>query len=66
MKIGDLVRYAPVHWGTPLEDRPLFIVVQESIFVSDEVGSLINVQFPGESDVYSIDPQTLEVVNENW
>ena len=28
MKIGDLVTFTPESWGTPIEDRPLYIVVR--------------------------------------
>ena len=66
MKIGDLVTFCPEEWGTPLADRPLGVVIREAHFISEGVGHLIDIKFPGDPDVYSLKPQTLELVNENW
>ena len=72
MKIGDLVRFKPEDWGTPLEDRPLGIVLSEPYRISarwrDDWGDtnaamLVDIQFPGSPEVYSTGPETLEVVS---
>ena len=72
MKIGDLVRFKPEDWGTPLEDRPLGIVLSEPYRISArwrEAGGdtnaamLVDIQFPGSSEVYSTGLNTLEVVS---
>ena len=66
MKIGDLVRFKPEDWGTPLEDRPLGIVLSEPYkFSSSTQAMMVDIQFPGSSDVYSTSLNTLEVVSEN-
>ena len=73
MNLGDLVRFKPEDWGTPLEDRPLGIVLSEPYRISarwrDDWGDtnaamLVDIQFPGSSEVYSTGPETLEVVSE--
>ena len=73
MKIGDLVRFKPEDWGTPLEDRPLGIVLSEPYRISarwrDEWGNanaamLVDIQFPGSPEVYSTGPEPLEVGSE--
>ena len=71
MKVGDLVRFKPEEWGTPLEDRPLGIVLSEPYRISprgrvawgDPV--LVDIRFPGSSEVYATGPETLEVVSES-
>ena len=66
MKIGDLVRFKPEDWGTPLEDRPLGIVVSEPYRISphpERDNLLVDIQFPADPDIYSIGPETLEVVS---
>ena len=65
MKIGDLVRFKPEDWGTPLEDRPLGIVLSEPYKFCAISAWMVDIQFPGSSDVYSTGPETLEVVSEN-
>ena len=68
MKIGDLVRFKPEDWGTPLEDRPLGIVVREPYCGlsphPERDNLLVDIQFPGGASVYSMGPETLEVVSE--
>jgi len=71
VKIGDLVRFKPEDWGTPLEDRPLGIVIAEPYRISprgrkawgDPADVLVDIQFPGQPEVYSTSPKTLEVVS---
>ena len=64
MKIGDLVRFKPEDWGTPLEDRPLGVVLSEPYkFSSSTQAMMVDIQFPGASDVYSTSLNTLEVVS---
>ena len=65
MKVGDLVTFTPESWGTPIEDRPLYIVVQEPYEVSTSMGSLIEIMITGSSDIYATGPETLELVSES-
>ena len=66
MKIGDSVRFKPEDWGTPLEDRPLGVVLSEPYKVSSSTQTMmVDIQFPGASEVYSTSFDTLEVVSEN-
>ena len=64
MKIGDLVTFCPEAWGTPLEDRPLGVIVN----VDDlcETYQLVTVRFARDEIPYSTRSTDLEVVNENW
>ena len=64
MKIGDLVRFKPEDWGTPLEDRPLGIVLSEPYKFSAISAWMVDIQFPGSTEVYATGPETLEVVSE--
>ena len=64
MKIGDLVRFCPDAWGTPLEDRALGIVVNVSN--DSRWTSMITVLFPTDDIPYSSKSEDFEVVNENW
>ena len=63
MKIGDLVRFTPEDWGTPLEDRALGIVVEIETFPRGAF-TMVDVLFPGDSDIYSTGRNTLELVSE--
>ena len=66
MRVGDLVTFTPESWGTPLEDRPLYIVVRPSYEVSTTVsfGTLVDIMLPGDPDTLSTNPNTLELVSE--
>ena len=65
MKIGDLVRFTAESWGTPLEDRPLYIVVRMPYETSTRVsfGTLVDIMTPGDPDTLSTSPDTLEVLS---
>ena len=64
MKVGDLVRFCPQAWGTPLEDRPLGIVVKElytpSVYQHPPV---IDVHFPDPTGICSLNPDDLELLS---
>ena len=64
MKIGDLVTFCPEAWGTPLEDRPLGVVMNVEILGASY--HLITVQFARDEIPYSTRSTDLEVVNEDW
>ena len=68
MKVGDLVTFCPEAWGTPLEDRPLGIVM--NIENSEKDGGrwvpMITVQFARDELPFSSRRTDFEVVNENW
>ena len=71
MNDGDLVRYSPEAWGTPLEDRPLGVITNvdthwETAVSVPETYQMITVIFPGEDIPYSSRGTDFEVVNENW
>jgi hypothetical protein len=64
VKIGDLVRFTAESWGTPLEDRPLGIVVKEPY--TPEVRAhpvVVDIRFPGDTGIYSITPNDLELLS---
>ena len=63
MKIGDLVRFTPEDWATPLEDRPLGIVVAVETFPPG-TNPLVDVLVPADSDIYSTGRNSLELVSE--
>lgn len=63
MKIGDLITFTPEAWGTPLEDRPLGVVVDVDNLNWPEMVTTI---FPGDDIPYSSMSGDFEVVNENW
>ena len=64
MKIGDLVTFTPESWGTPLEDRPLGVVMNVETLC--ETYHLVTVQFGRDEIPYSTRSTDLEVVSENW
>ena len=64
MKIGDLVTFTPEEWGTPLEDRPLGVVINVEILC--KTSPLVTVQFARDEIPYSSRQTDFEVVNENW
>ena len=66
MRVGDLVTFTPESWGTPLEDRPLYIVVRMPYKTSTRVssGTLVDIMLPGDPDTLSTNPNTLELVSE--
>ena len=72
MKIGDLVTFCPEAWGTPLEDRPLGVVVGLGVDSSvsqpdwDKGLRMVTAIFPGDDIPYSSKAAEFEVVNENW
>ena len=65
MKIGDLVTFTAESWGTPLEDRPLYIVVRMPYETSTRVsfGTLVDIMTPGDPDTLSTSPDHLEVLS---
>jgi hypothetical protein len=69
VKIGDLVTFCPELWGTPLEDRPLGVVVNvESLCdgLAAEPPTMVTAIFPGDDIPYSSNIKDFEVVNESW
>lgn len=64
MKVGDLVTFCPEAWGTPLEDRPLGVVMNVETLC--ETYHLVTVQFSRDEIPYSTRSTDLEVVNEDW
>ena len=66
MKIGDLVTFTPESWGTPLEDRPIYVVVCEPYRTSTRVSSgiLVDIMTPGDPDTLSTNPNALELISE--
>ena len=67
MKIGDLVTFTPESWGTPIEDRPLYIVVRVPYESPTRASfeALVDIMIPGSSDIYATGPETLELLSEN-
>ena len=68
MKIGDLVTFCPEAWGTPLEDRPLGVIMNVGPRSSyyDDNAVMVTAIFPGDDIPYSSKIEDFEVVNENW
>jgi len=69
MKIGDLVTFCPEAWGTPLEDRPLGVVMNVEDYrdgIEHETYLMITVLFARDDIPYSSNIKDFEVVNENW
>ena len=70
MKIGDLVTFCPEAWGTPLEDRPLGVVMNIENSEKDGVRwvPMITVQFPCDDTPFSRRRRRtdFEVVSEDW
>jgi hypothetical protein len=64
MKVGDLVTFAPQSWGTPLEDRPIGIVM--SVLTGHGYTPMATVKFAGTEIPYSSRLEEFEVVNEDW
>jgi len=64
MKVGDLVTFTPESWGTPIEDRPLYIVVREPYEISTSM-TMVDIVIPGSSDIYATGPETLELLSES-
>jgi len=64
VKIGDLVTFCPESWGTPLEDRPIGIVM--NVENTGHAELLVCVKFSHDDIPYSSKIQDFEVVNENW
>jgi len=67
MKPGDLVRFAPEAWGTPLEDRPLGIVLNVEDFrdgIEPETFLMVTAMFPTDEIPYSSNIKDFEVVSE--
>ena len=64
MKVGDLVRFTAESWGTPLEDRPLGIVVKEPYQPTVHAHPIVvDIRFSDQPHVYSITPTDLEVLS---
>tara|TARA_R100001132_G_C3205679_1_gene50953 strand:+ start:58 stop:267 length:210 start_codon:yes stop_codon:yes gene_type:complete len=69
MKIGDLVTFCPEAWGTPLEDRPLGVVMNVEDYrdgIEPEHFLMVTAIFPGDDIPYSSKIEDFEIVNENW
>ena len=68
MKIGDLVTLSPEAWGTPLEARPLGVVMNIENSEKDGVRwvPMITVQFARDELPFSSRRTDFEVVNEDW
>ena len=69
MKIGDLVTFCPEAWGTPLEDRPLGVVVgveTRPSTIAPETYQMVTALFPSDDIPYSSKIEDFEVVNEDW
>ena len=69
MKVGDLVTFTPESWGTPIEDRPLYIVVREPYEITlcshpERDNLMVDIVIPGGSDIYATGPETLEIISE--
>jgi hypothetical protein len=68
MKIGDLVTFTPESWGTPLEDRPLGVIVNIENSEKDGVRwvPMITVQFARDELPFASRRTDFEVINEDW
>ena len=66
MKIGDLVRFCPDAWGTPLEDRALGVVMNVEKRWHPDGKLMVTVLFPTDDIPYSSSFEDFEVVNEDW
>ena len=72
MKIGDLVTFSPESWGTPLEDRPVGVVVGLGVDSSvsqpdwDKGLRMVTVRFAYMKVPYSSKIEDFEVLSENW
>jgi len=66
MKVGDLVTFCPESWGTPIEDRPVGIVVATQPYDDFAYNEMVTVKFAGDDIPYSSKAKDFEVVNENW
>ena len=66
MKIGDLVTFCPEAWGTPLEDRPLGVIMDVEKRWHPDGEMMITVQFACGEIPFSSRRTDFEVVNENW
>ena len=68
MKVGDLVTFSPEAWGTPLEDRPLGVVMNIENSEKDGVRwvPMITVQFARDELPFSSRRTDFEVINEDW
>ena len=67
MKVGDLVTFTPESWGTPVEDRPLYIVIREPYEICDHPERdnwMVDIVIPGSPDIYATGPETLELLSE--
>ena len=65
MQIGDLVRHTPESWGTPLEDRPLGIVIKGPYtHTAGDKSVVVDVQFPDDEHTYAVTPNNLETLSE--
>ena len=69
MKVGDLVTLCPEAWGTPLEDRPLGVVVGVEDYrdgIEPESFLMVTALFSDCDVPYSSKAEEFEVVNEDW
>ena len=65
MKIGDLVTFCPEAWGTPLEDRPLGVVMNVEKRWHPDGEMMVTAIFPGDDIPYSSKIEDFEVLSEN-
>ena len=68
MKVGYMVTFTPESWGTPVEDRPLYIVVRGPYEISshpERDNLMVDMVIPGGSDIYATGPGTLEGLSES-
>ena len=67
MKIGDLVTFCPEAWGTPLEDRPLGIVINVEDYrdgIEPEPFLMVTALFPNCDVPYSSNIKEFELLSE--
>ena len=64
MRVGDLVRFTPESWGTPLEDRPLGIVIKEPYQPAvHQHPVVVDIMFHDDEHSYSVNPNDLETLS---
>ena len=69
MKIGDLVTFCPEAWGTPLEDRPLGLVINVEDYrdgIEPETFLMVTAVFSDCDIPYSSNIKEFEIVNASW
>jgi len=67
VKVGDLVTFCPEAWGTPLDDRPVGIVMAVEANVENNINfNMASVWFADDAHQYSSRIADFEVLNEDW